>query len=116
MSLTQAREQVAAQLTDLLDGVTVHPHRPNVVRVWDGWLTLRQVGVSTFRTAEATFEVVIVLGTAEDAAEDALDRFAVGLLDAITSIGGATPVVPLQLILDGGGLFCCSASVVVEIE
>jgi hypothetical protein len=117
VNLTDTRQRIAATLTAAIDGVTVHPHQPTSVRVLDGWCVLRSITPSTFQTCTATFDVLIVVGTDEQAAADFLDRASVDLIDATGQhLGAPVTLTPQSLTLGSTEMFCAALSLLIEVD
>jgi hypothetical protein len=117
VSITETRARIASTLTSVLPDVRVHPHRPAVCRVNDGWLVLRSVEAMTFQTCQATFDVLVLLSTDEQAAAETFDRVAVTLIDAIGDfLGTPSTVVPQSLNIGDSQMFCCAATLLIEVS
>ena len=117
MNLADTRQRIADTLTAALSDVRVYPHRPASVRAGDGWLLLRSLAPATFGTCQATFDVLICIGTDEQHAAESLDRMSVALIDTIGAhLGAPITVVPQSLTVDGADLYCATATLLCEVD
>lgn len=120
MNLVEAREAIAAALSQVED-LHVRARGPvRSPRQGDGWVTVARLAPADFTRSTVTLVAVVVLGADDVLAEELLDTWAVGLIDAVS--GGEIPVAdvalePVLLPVDGGGaLHACTITLIMEVD
>lgn len=119
MTLTEAREALAAALS-AVDGVTVAA-RPSAAapQPGDGWVVLSRLAPSTFTACTATLTAVVTLGADEALAETLAETYAVALLDAATT-GSLNPtdvsLEPQALVGGTGVIYALALTLTLEVD
>jgi hypothetical protein len=118
-TLALAREEVAAVLSDGVEGLSVRPRgRVKTPKLGDGWVTVSRLTPADFTRSAATLTVLVILGPDDDQADELLDLWAVQAIDAVTGLPvGDVAVEPVSLAIDGGGVLnAFTLTLTVEVE
>lgn len=120
MTLTEAREAIAAALSAVED-IHVRDRGPlKAPRQGDGWVTIQSLAPADYTRCTARLTAIVVLGSDEALAETLLETWAVACIDAVTTGDIPTSDVVLEPILltvdTGGALWAFTLTMTTEVE
>jgi len=118
VSVTTARQDICDTLAEALDGTTWYPKRPGTLRPDTGWLVLTGLTSEgcTHGELAVSFNAILVLGSNEAAASEAVDDRIILFHEAFRGWARTvSSVVPAEVPVDDNVLFTLVATFQMEV-